>query len=185
MIATLAGARGAITLAAILSLPAMLQDGTALAGRDLAIGLAAGVVLLTLLLAATCLPPILGKLMLPGHGDHDGAGERAARLAMAKAAEQHLLDLETYETDVGALWAIAQLRQLYRQRASHLDDPGSELVMVASSVWADAALGALSKERDVAVDLRRRQQVSHAVANRLLADVDLRTEQTRSNLRIT
>ena len=53
MIATsLAGVRGAVTLAGVLTLPLALPGGAAFPGRDLAIFLASGVLLISLLVAS-------------------------------------------------------------------------------------------------------------------------------------
>ncbi|WLV25210.1 cation:proton antiporter [Aciduricibacillus chroicocephali] len=53
---TIAGVRGTITLVSALSLPFVLSDGTLFAERDLLLSIAAGVILLTLLLANFTLP---------------------------------------------------------------------------------------------------------------------------------
>ena len=53
---TISGVRGTITLVSVLSLPLFLKDGTPLAERDLLLFIAAGVILLTLLLANFTLP---------------------------------------------------------------------------------------------------------------------------------
>ena len=49
---SLAGVRGAITLAGVLALPLKLAGGAPFPGRDLAIFLAAGVIVLSLIMAS-------------------------------------------------------------------------------------------------------------------------------------
>ncbi|WP_408892059.1 Na+/H+ antiporter [Paenibacillus taichungensis] len=61
LILSLSGVRGTITLASTLSLPFLLNDGTAFPARDLIIFLAAGVILWTLLASNYLLPLLLGK----------------------------------------------------------------------------------------------------------------------------
>jgi len=56
---SLAGVRGAVTLAGILTLPLTLDDGSPFPARDLAIFLAAGVILASLLIASFALPRLL------------------------------------------------------------------------------------------------------------------------------
>ena len=60
LVTTVAGAKGAVTLSIILTLPLMTQSGAAFPQRDLLITLAAGVILATLLLADNLLP-VLSK----------------------------------------------------------------------------------------------------------------------------
>ncbi|MFX8425913.1 Na+/H+ antiporter, partial [Acinetobacter baumannii] len=52
----LAGVRGAITLAGVLTLPMTLADGQPFPARDLAIFLAAGAIIVSLLAASFALP---------------------------------------------------------------------------------------------------------------------------------
>src|SRR5690606_19206471 len=77
--------RGAITLAGILTLPLALSDGTPFPARDLAIFLAAGVILVTLLIATFCLPAILKGLELPPDPSQAAAVDEV-RQAAAEAA---------------------------------------------------------------------------------------------------
>ncbi|GCE80263.1 Na+/H+ antiporter [Komagataeibacter oboediens] len=59
MLMTVAGTRGAITLAAVLSLPVASVAGPGFPGRDLLVTLAAGVIICSLLLASMAIPPLL------------------------------------------------------------------------------------------------------------------------------
>ena len=60
LVTTIAGAKGAVTLSIILTLPLTTQSGAAFPQRDLLITIAAGVILATLLLAENLLP-VLSK----------------------------------------------------------------------------------------------------------------------------
>ena len=60
LVTTIAGAKGAVTLSIILTLPLITQSGAAFPQRDLLITIAAGVILATLLLADNLLP-VLSK----------------------------------------------------------------------------------------------------------------------------
>lgn len=60
LVTTIAGAKGAVTLSIILTLPMMTQSGAAFPQRDLLITIAAGVILATLFLADNLLP-VLSK----------------------------------------------------------------------------------------------------------------------------
>jgi len=117
---SLAGVRGAITLAGILTLPLTLRDGSPFPARDLAIFLAAGVIIVTLLIATFALPPILKGLELPPDPSAQ-AQEEAARIAAAEAAlraidaEQHRLAAGRADADLYAD-AATRVMELYRLR---------------------------------------------------------------------
>lgn len=73
LITAIAGVRGTVTMAGVLSIPYALSDGTEFPARPLIIFIAAGVILFTLLLA-TILLPILGEnreVKDPAHSDND------------------------------------------------------------------------------------------------------------------
>ncbi|MDR2084200.1 MAG: Na+/H+ antiporter [Bacteroidales bacterium] len=61
LIFSLAGARGAVTMASVLSIPVLLSDGTAFPQRDLIILLSTGVILLSLIITNFILPVVVGK----------------------------------------------------------------------------------------------------------------------------
>ena len=89
LVASLAGVRGAVTLAGVLTLPLTLPDGGPFPARDLAILLAAGVIVLSLAVATLLLPPVLRGLHWPAEPLH-GSVEHATRRAAAEAAMQAL-----------------------------------------------------------------------------------------------
>ncbi|BCG95082.1 Na+/H+ antiporter [Mesorhizobium sp. 131-2-1] len=82
---SVAGVRGAITLAGILSLPIAMPDGSPFPPRDVVIFLAAGVIICSLLIASLALPKIARGLVEPGE-DPGAAEERRARVGAASAA---------------------------------------------------------------------------------------------------
>jgi CPA1 family monovalent cation:H+ antiporter len=75
-----AGVRGAITLAGVLTLPLIMNDGSPFPARDLAIFLAMGVIIVSLIVASLGLPWLLRDLEIPAEDDHqaeiDVAGSR-------------------------------------------------------------------------------------------------------------
>ncbi|TIX08850.1 MAG: Na+/H+ antiporter, partial [Mesorhizobium sp.] len=82
---SVAGVRGAITLAGILSLPLAMADGSPFPARDVVIFLAAGVIICSLTIASLALPKIARGLVEPGE-DPGAAEERRARVGAANAA---------------------------------------------------------------------------------------------------
>src|SRR5580765_2377092 len=85
LVSTLAGIRGAVTLAGALSVPLLLNNGIAFPARDQLIFLATGTILFTLLVGSIGLPLVLR--CVPRSGVPPWAmEERHARLAACKAA---------------------------------------------------------------------------------------------------
>src|SRR6185312_13635705 len=81
---SLAGVRGAITLAGILTLPLLMPDGSPFPARDLAVFVAA-VIVLSLIGASVSLPPLLRGLDVPQEPAAEQEEDRA-RAAAARAA---------------------------------------------------------------------------------------------------
>ncbi|HEX7326841.1 MAG TPA: Na+/H+ antiporter, partial [Rhodanobacteraceae bacterium] len=97
---SLAGVRGAVTLAGILTLPLLLPDGRAFPARSLAVFLAAAVILLSLVIATFGLPALLKGLDVPD----DPAlvrQEDQARVAAARAAIDAVKDAQRGRPDDG------------------------------------------------------------------------------------
>jgi len=63
--ASVAGVRGALTLAGVLTLPIAMNDGSPFPARDLAILLAAGVIIVSLVIASLIMLSLLNGLTLP------------------------------------------------------------------------------------------------------------------------
>lgn len=112
LVATLAGVRGAVTLAAVMTLPLALADGRAFPARDLAVLLAAGVIVLSMSLATLLLPRLLRGMALPADGMPPGAmdGLRQA------AARQAIAAIEALPPEPGDRPAIAEVIGEYRRR---------------------------------------------------------------------
>jgi len=83
--AALAGIRGSVTLAGVLSLPLALPNGSPFPARDLLIFLASGVILFSLFVGCFGLPIVLRGLQLPP-GDLQERERREARTLAAEAA---------------------------------------------------------------------------------------------------
>lgn len=88
---TLGGVRGAVTLAGVMSLPLLLNNGEAFPERDLLILIAAGVILLSLLVASAALPHILP--LLPQ--DNVALHERELNRHRARVLESAIRYLES------------------------------------------------------------------------------------------
>lgn len=183
---SLAGARGAITLAGVLTLPFVLNDGSPFPARDLAIFLAAGVIIVSLVVASLGLPFLLKDLEFPPEPSHQEAEDRA-RIAAAEAAikaveqVQHGLgegrrDVDLY-TEVGA-----RVMELYRRRIDGRSKTGDEAnaARKIEEVERELRLAALSAERDEYYRLSRTRKISEDVARKFVREVDL--QEARLNI---
>lgn len=126
---SVAGVRGAVTLAAALSLPLVTLDGSPFPARDLVIFLATGVILCWLVMAWLLLPPLTKDLATDGHSA--AALElKSARVAAAQAAidqlEQDASGPTNGEGAITARQAVAEgLISQYRRRIAAIDEGGS------------------------------------------------------------
>ena len=126
---TMAGIRGAVTLAAALSIPVHMRSGLPFPSRDLLIFLATGVILFTLVLGSIALPLLLRRM--PAHEDTETQHEeRSARAAACKAAIASLTMTEEEAQKHDEAWiaqyqeVVGRITQEYRNRIHLLDDSG-------------------------------------------------------------
>ncbi|NCT69036.1 MAG: Na+/H+ antiporter [Rhodanobacteraceae bacterium] len=175
---SLAGVRGAITLAGVLTLPLLLPDGRPFPARDLAIFLAAAVILVSLLAASFGLPRLLVGLQIAPE-PHLVREEELARHAAAKAAvaavEQARSGLPGAAADP-QIYASAAVRvmALYRHRLGE-DAAGTDAAQLrkADQAERELRLAALRAEREAIYDLARRRRVDDAIARKLVREIDL------------
>ena len=178
-VTALAGVRGAITLAGILTLPLLMNDGTPFPARDLAIFLAAGVIIMSMLAASIGLPFLLKGLELPPEPSSQRQ-EDEARIAAAEAAirtiEQAQHDMGEGRPDADIYTEIgARLMELYRQRIDGRSKTGEEAeeVRKLDEIERRLRLSALKAERDEIYRLGRARRLSDDVVRRLVREVDL------------
>ncbi|THC40114.1 Na+/H+ antiporter [Massilia sp. Mn16-1_5] len=174
---SLAGVRGAITMAGVLTLPLALPNGTPFQGRDLAIFYASAVIIVSLLVASVGLPRVLRNLQVPeesaelsqeDRARHDAAV--AAINAIDKAAHLHAEHQE--DADVHAS-AIDHVRGVYEHRlgVGGLYDPSR--VRVAEQAEREYRLAALQAERKAILALVHGRELSDEIARKLLREIDL------------
>ncbi len=172
-----AGVRGAITLAGVLTLPLVLEDGSPFPARDLAIFLAAGVIIVSLLLASIGLPIVLKGLTMPAEPSKQ-AEEDAARVTTAKAAiraierRQHTLAEDHGEADRYAA-AGTRVMDLYRERIESRSDGVSDATLAEESLLRDFRLVGVSAERAAIVELVLARQVGSETVRKLTRELDL------------
>nr|WP_255606936.1 Na+/H+ antiporter [Phyllobacterium sp. 2063] len=174
-----AGVRGAITLAGILTLPLFLTDGSLFPARDLVIFLAAGVIILSLIMASICLPRLLRNMDLPAEDSHQRE-EDYARIAAAEAAimaverAQHELAAGRADADV-YVDVATRIMELYRKRIDGRMHLGEEREQTARSEEIERLLRitALKAERQEIYRLVRARRLESSMATRMVRDIDL------------
>jgi CPA1 family monovalent cation:H+ antiporter len=176
---SLAGVRGAITLAGVLTLPLAMNDGTAFPVRDLAVFLAAGVIIVSLLAASVSLPYLLSDLKLPP----EPSQQEEEDLARIAAAEVAIRAVEQAQHDMGEGRSDADLYSdagvvimtLYRQRIDSRSKTGKEAALarkideIERKLW----LVGLRAERSELYRMARARQLSDVTARKLVREVDL------------
>lgn len=172
---SLAGVRGAITMAGILTLPLALPSGAPLPGRHLAIFLAAGVILVSLMLASIALPPLLRSLTLPqepaGAAQEDLARHEAAEAAIA-AVEQAGHEQLHVDPEIQAS-AVDHVLGLYQHRLGGKGALDPAKLRMADEAERSFRLTALAAEREAILGLARNERISDDTARKLLREIDL------------
>lgn len=177
--ASIAGVRGAITLAGVLTLPLVMNDGSPFPSRDLAIFLAAGVIIVSLIVAAIGLPFLLKGLKLPPDPSHQEAEDRA-RIASAEAAIkaieqlQHRMGEGRADADLYAE-VSASLMELYRKRIDGRLKTGEEADTLRKTdlIQKDLRLAGCRAERDEVFRMQRSRQLPDEIALKLIREIDL------------
>ncbi|MFD1558852.1 Na+/H+ antiporter [Paraburkholderia silviterrae] len=180
-ITTVAGVRGAVTLAGVLSLPVALNNGAPLPGRDSAIFIASGVILASLLVAIVGLPLLLRGVKRGAHPAH-AAEERAARAQAAQAAIRAVDALHEKATEdmneqqaAYAADVTARVMDTYRRRLATVDADRDRArhAREAEALEMQMRLAAMRAERAALLDLRNRQTINDETLVKLMREVDL------------
>ena len=198
---TLAGIRGAVTLAGALSVPLLLHAGAPFPARDQLIFLATGTILFTLVIASIGLPLVLRRLP-PAGEPASRREERHARLAACQAAIAHMARAQPPAGLAGpdALAqmqeSVGRLTQDYRKRIDLLEDPGVPTTPEAQVdspearrqrrqrylVEMELRLQALHVERDTLYAERHAHRINDASLRALVGELDLAEVALRKRL---
>ena len=174
-----AGVRGTITLAGVLTLPLLMNDGTPFPARDLAIFLAMGVIIVSLLAASFGLPLLLNGLQMPAEPTHE-LEENAARVAAAEAAiaaiesMQHSLSKGRKDADLYVA-AASRIMDLYRVRIATRTQEGEAGVLSRQTeeIERGLRLAALRAERTEIFKKVRSRHLGSQTARKLIRELDL------------
>ena len=176
LFAALAGVRGAITLAGVLSLPFTMPDGSPFPARDLAIFIAAGVILCSLLLASFTLPLVARGIPLETE-DRLANEEQLARTAAAEAAVARIEELVDQSAGDPALHEARQaaaryIIPIYRHRVLADESEDSASVMFRP-VLQDMRVAALEAERTALARLFKERKINDTTLRAIAAELTL------------
>ena len=201
---TLAGIRGAVTLAGALSVPMLLNNGQPFPGRDMLVFLATGTILFTLVIGAVGLPIVLRHL--PPHEESPTVREeRLAReqACMAAMAKLTLSEEEMQRRDPE--WVAMRqevnghLTQQYRNRIQLLDDGSGaaqsiELLREAPEVVRqrklryvmeiETRIECIHAERDFYYAERQAHRINDESLRSLVSELDMQEIAMRKRLAV-
>lgn len=178
---SLAGVRGAVTLAGVLTLPLLLPDGSEFPARDIVIFMAASVILLSLALASVALPRLLNGLTLPEEPAdrlEEDLVRRESAIAAIAAIETARHSLGDVTPTASEIYANAAVRVLENYKHRLDDNTPPDSVNAARLREADSAevklrLAALQAEREVIFRLARESRISDELSRKLVRQIDL------------
>lgn len=175
---SLAGVRGALTLAGIMTLPLTLPNGEHFPGRNLAIFLAASAIVVSLLLASMVLPFVLRGLEVPAEPALDAEEDLARQQAALAAIGAVELALHAFEADRdGDLYTSAaeHVTGIYQHRLGRgaARPTDASRVRVADQAERRFRLQALKAERAAILELARSARISDVTARKLVREIDL------------
>ncbi|MFC7379560.1 Na+/H+ antiporter [Brevundimonas sp. GCM10030266] len=177
---SLAGVRGAITLAGILTVPFALDDGTPMPARTLAIFLAASVIIVSLVVATVALPRLLKGVELPPEPSHqreEDHGRVTAAQAALMAIEDASHDMAEGKSNPDLYSDVAsRLMEIYRHRIesrTRTDEDDVEAARLGDAVERQLRLVGLNAERDELRRLARSREIDEVTAKKLIREIDL------------
>lgn len=178
---SLAGVRGAITLAGVLTLPLLMVDGSPFPMRSVAVFLAAAVIVLSLVSASFGLPRLLKGLDLPPEPavreEEDRARVAAANAAIEKIklVQQQIQDKTSVDNADVCADAASRVIAVYQRRireADH-DTTGAGELRKADAMERRLRLAGLQAERTQILGMARSRGISDATSRRLIREIDL------------
>ena len=179
---TVAGIRGAVTLAAAISLPVQIAAGGKFPARDELILIAAGVIILTLLIAAIALPSLLrGMPQVEEKAveqERAGAAVKASHAAIDAIARAPSLE---QGGSTGVAGVVQVVTEQYQQKieAEQQESGSDHAVSLEHDMTRQARLVGLRAEREELHRLHGAGEINDETLNVLMKPLDLAEESLR------
>ena len=182
VVSSVAGFRGAVSLAVAFSIPTML-GGSAFPGRDMAVFITSGVVLLSLVVQGLLMPVVVRWFNAkPGPNvEPEGTDEREELEALVKTAQAAVDALPTLAQEQGVSEkAMERVRSEYRMNATawsselteELDTKSHAIVSFRADEQALRVAVAQFSRRQL-IDMRDRGDINDEALTRLMRRIDL------------
>jgi monovalent cation/hydrogen antiporter len=178
IVSSLAGFRGAVSLAIALSVPLALNNGELLPGRDDIVVITAGVIVLTLLVQGPLLPVVVRWARLPADTEQEELhlAEQAITAAALSALEE-MVEEDIIRPDVRDRLAreyqahleLTNARAEARQDGLRVDAEHEE--------YTQARLSILNRKRGVLQRLRRSGTVDDTIARQIQTRLDVEEQR--------
>lgn len=188
----LAGVRGAITLAGVLSVPLLIENGVPFPQRNLMIFIAATVILISLIAAAVGLPWLLRGMSV--EDDPEDREELAARIqaceaaiaAVAMAAREPGSDREDADATSPLARAAQRMIDAYQARLHNLREENSAGETARDRNDAETALSLIGvrAERVELTRMHQADEINDTVLNALLYEIDMRETTLSARSRV-
>ncbi|KIP97712.1 MULTISPECIES: Na+/H+ antiporter [Pseudomonas] len=176
---TLGGVRGAVTLAGVMSLPLLLNNGQAFPERDLLILIAAGVILVSLLVASVALPSLLPLLPQDNVARQEGELNRHRAQVLQAAIRCLEADDEKASDTDGAIAAaeiraklMSEYRDLLERTRTRRAEESRDYQRQADQLEYRMRLHALRTQRLELYRMRKENQLDDDMLAEILRDLD-------------
>jgi Na+/H+ antiporter len=171
-----AGMRGAVSLAAALSLPAVTHGGAPLPGRELIQFITFALIFVTVVGQGLTLPWLIRKVGLVGDTDEEEHEELRARLTIARAALDKVDEIEqegwAREQTLERARRLYEFRQRrFKIRAGKIDDEDG--LEEGSLLYQRMMHQIFDAQREALVGLRNSREISSDVMRRVERELDL------------
>ena len=180
LVVSLGGVRGAITLAGVMTLPLMMPNGDDFPARDLAIFLAAAVIIISLLTASISLPILLKDVHAEAYINSPLAQQKKIALAaVKKAGHKHmaeaLVDLKKDHPTLPDDYYEQVLQRLWIEFEGNFDPYRDADNVTHEQYEAERSLRLtmINAARDTIFHLGREHKISDDVVRDLVRQLDL------------
>ncbi|MCJ7840862.1 Na+/H+ antiporter [Lederbergia sp. NSJ-179] len=179
LLISLTGVRGAVTMAGVLSIPLFIMSGDAFPERSLILFLAAGVILLTLIVATVFLPILSKEESMPGE-KWNTIDLASAKRKILLSAIKKLNSEVNEENSAAAFELIEEYRGMLRQIQHRLDSTEQEF---NQEKMREIRLAALKVERKYIYDVMEKKGMDEAAFESFEKSLDYREEALSNNAR--
>jgi CPA1 family monovalent cation:H+ antiporter len=169
------GMRGVIALAAAISLPQTVADGSPFPHRDLIVFLTFAVILVTLVLQGLTLPMLIRALGLAGNASPD-CEEQEARRLMLEAALTQIQNRDRASDLSGSATVYEDVERHYKDRLATVVGGSDDVTEQGTKIYQQFLVLSrelLDTERKTALGLRDEGRISDEVLRQLEHELDL------------